>query len=267
MKVYIAVDTEGEACITREAHPETVYGTWQADYIRQRATAEATAAVEGARQAGAEEILVHDCGFIRGASPVGLILHYDDLPRGIRIALGGAPIPTICDDSYDAAILLGHHAMAGVEDGVMAHTFSALTIESMRLNGVLVGEIAIESFWFGAYGVPVVMVAADEAGCREAKAVLGDVEVAPTKQGLGRHRAISLHPDDACDLIRTRARAALERLNDFKPYTLPAPYELEITCFTEEQAQKRFERCGSAAQRLDARRFVLRADTPLALQW
>ena len=92
MKVYIATDSEGQACITREKDERTVYGTWQADEIRRQATAETTAAVEGARQAGADEILVHYIGFIRGASPIGLVLHYDDLPGGIHIALGGAPI-------------------------------------------------------------------------------------------------------------------------------------------------------------------------------
>ena len=34
MKVYIGTDSEGEACITREKDPRTVYGTWQADEIR-----------------------------------------------------------------------------------------------------------------------------------------------------------------------------------------------------------------------------------------
>ena len=55
MKVYIAVDSEGSTCVVREPHPETVYGTWQADFIRAQATAEACAAVEGARSAGATD--------------------------------------------------------------------------------------------------------------------------------------------------------------------------------------------------------------------
>ena len=91
MKVYIGTDSEGQACVTREEDPKNVYGPWQADYIRKRATQETTAAIEGAREAGATEIVVQDIGFIRGVSPGGLILHYDELPRGIRIGLGGAP--------------------------------------------------------------------------------------------------------------------------------------------------------------------------------
>ena len=59
--------------------------------------------------------------------------------------------------------------MAGVGDGVMAHTFSSAEIENMWLNGKRIGEIAIEALQIGIFGVPVVMVSADEAGCREAR--------------------------------------------------------------------------------------------------
>ncbi len=244
MKVYIAVDSEGSACIVREKDPETVYGTWQAEYIRKQATAEAAAAVEGAREAGATDILVHDVGFIRGHSPIGLVLHYDDLPHGIQIALGGAAIKQVIDESFDAAILLGHHAMAGTSDGVLAHTFSSASVEKMTLNGEAIGEIAIEALQIGHFGVPVVMVSADEAGCREAKEWLGEVEIAPTKRGLATHQAVSLHPADACELIRSQACAALSRLQDFTPFALDPPYELLIDCFTRQQARIRAESKG-----------------------
>ena len=261
MEVYIGVDSEGSACVVRERDPKTVYGTYQADYIRRRATQEAAAAVEGAREAGATDVLVHDIGFIRGATPVGLVLHYDDLPRGIRIALGGAPIKRVIDDSFDVAILLGHHARAGVEDGVMAHTFSSVAVENMWLNGRQIGEIAIEALQIGAFGVPVVMVSADEAGCREAIEWLGDVETAPTKKGLATHWAVSLHPQDACDLIRAKARAALERLHDFAPFTLDPPFELQVDCYTDEQARQRAQKHGGAM--IGPRSFLIRTDTPL----
>ena len=261
MKVYIGIDSEGSACIVREKDARTVYGTWQAEYVRQRATEEAASAVEGARGAGATDILVHDIGFIRGASPVGLVLHYDDLPRGIRIALGGAPIKRVIDASFDAAILLGHHAMAGVQDGVMAHTFSSAEIQHMWLNGQRIGEIAIEALQIGVFGVPVVMVSADEAGCREAREWLGDVEVAPTKRGLATHWAISLHPADACERIRTQTRVALARLDEFEPFTMAPPLELRVDCYTKEQAQRRAKQKGGTL--IGPKSFVIRTDTPL----
>ena len=261
MKVYIAGDSEGSACVVGQAGEQNGYGTWQAEYIRRRATAEAAAAVEGAREAGATEILVHDVGFIRGSSPGGLVLHYDDLPPGIHIALGGAPIKHVIDSRFDAAMLLGHHAMAGTADGVMAHTFSSVTIEKMVLNGQAIGEIGIEALQIGHFGVPVVMVSADEAGCREAQAWLGEIELAPTKQGLGPHWAISRHPADAAALIRARARTALERLDDFAPLTMDPPYELWTHCYTEEQARARAEIKGG--EFVPPRSYVIRTDSCL----
>ena len=261
MKVYILTDSEGQAAVTRERDPENVYGPWQAEYIRQRATAETTAAVEAAREAGATDILVHDCGFIRGVSPGGLVLHYDELPRGIRIAQGGVPLHLVIDSSFDAVIMLGHHAMAGVEDGVMAHTFSSAEVENMWLNGRRIGEIAVEALIFGTFGVPVVMVAGDEAGCREAREWLGDVEVAPVKKGLGTHWAISLHPADADELIRERTRAALGRLSDFAPFKMDPPFELRTDCFTEAQAQQRAAVEGS--ELVGPKSVLIRTDTPL----
>ena len=116
MKIYICVDSEGQGAITREKDPVSVYGPWQAEYNRRRATDETAACVEAARDAGADEIIVHDCGFIRGVTPGGLTLHYDELPRGIGIVMGGAGLLSVIDETYDGVILLGHHAMAGTPE-------------------------------------------------------------------------------------------------------------------------------------------------------
>ncbi len=97
MKVYILTDSEGQAAITRERDPKVVYGPWQAEYNRRRATDETAACVEAAKESGATEILVHDCGFIRGVSPGGLIQYYDELPRGIKIAMGGVGLPKVLE--------------------------------------------------------------------------------------------------------------------------------------------------------------------------
>jgi len=265
MKVYIAVDTEGEACVVRERGPGGRWGTYQAEFIHAQATREAAAAVEGARAAGATEILVHDSGFVRDYSPIGLNLHYDKLPRGVRIAVGFNYSKTLVDESFDAAFLLGHHAMAGVQGGVMAHTFSYVTIKRMILNGREIGEIGLEALQLGAFGIPVALVSADEAGCREAREWLGDVEVAPLKRGLATHSAISLHPADACDLIRERAAAALRRLEDFKSFRMEPPMELRVDCNTEEQARTRAERAGG--ELVDEASYVIRAEDPLDLDF
>lgn len=256
MKVFILVDSEGSACVAD-------YGEAQGEFIRQQATHEAAAAIRGAREAGASEILINDGGFVRGYTPIGLVLHYNQLPSGIQIAVGPTPLREILDKTFDAAIILGIHAMAGVEDGVLAHTFSSVGIEAMWLNSRQIGEIGILSLVFGAYDIPVVMVSADEAGCREALECLGPIETAPTKRGLSTKSAISLHPDDACELIQEKTEAALSRLSEFEPLRIEPPYELRTDCYTEDYAQTRCER--KSGKMVGPKSFVVMADDPRKL--
>ena len=210
---------------------------------------------------GADEIIVHDCGFIRGVTPGGLTLHYDQLPRGIKIVMGGAGLLSVIDETFDGVILLGHHAMAGTTNGVMAHTFSSAEIADMRLNGRSTGEIAMEALQFGSVGVPVIMVSGDDKACNEAVEWLGHIETAPVKNGLGTHQALSLHPRDADDLIRDKTVAAIERLGEFSPFTIPPPYALEVECFTEEIADHRATL--PLTERTGPRTVVLKTDNVL----
>ena len=265
MKVYISVDSEGQACVVRDKRgPNGTYGTWQAELIRRQATREAAAAVEGVRDAGADDILVHDCGFIRNAGgPAGQVLYYEDLPRGVRIALGGVSIAQAAGSNVAAALLLGGHAMAGVADGVMAHTYSSVSIERVWLNDREIGEIGIQALQLGALDIPVVMVAGDEAGCREAREWLGDIETAVVKRGISTHAAISLHPADACELIRAKAALALQRLKDFTPFSMAPPYELRIECVSEDAARQRAERMGG--EMAGPRVLLKRCDSALDL--
>ena len=263
MKVYLAVDSEGQACVTREVGPDSRYGTFQAEFIRRQATAEAAAAVQGARDAGATDILVHDVGFIRGATPVGLTLYYDDLSRGIRIALGGVTLKAVAAEGFNAACLIGCHAMAGAPGGVLAHTFSSVTVKEMILNGRPIGEIAIQALQLGVFDIPVVMVSGDRAACDEAIDWLGDVEVAPVKKGISAHSAVSMHPADACDLVCAAAKRALARLGDFAPFKMSPPFELRVDCFTADQADARARKAGG--RRSGPTDYVVRTEDPLDL--
>jgi D-amino peptidase len=91
------------------------------------------------------------------------------------------------------------------------------------------------------FGVPTVMVSGDRACCEEAQALVADIEVASVKEGAKRgpasgltgaanklHNgaAVHLHPERARQLIREKAEAGLERVEEIGQFWLEPPYEL-----------------------------------------
>jgi len=225
LKIYIAADMEGATGITSSDQT----GPEGKDYVRAREwlTSDVNAAVEGAAEAGADDILVADShGNMRNI----LIEKLD--PRA-RLLTGGVLERELVqvegiDESFDALLLVAFHARVGTEDGVMSHTWIGGIVSEMRLNGVEVGETCLAAATAGCFGVPVVMVAGDSAVCREAREGLTDVETAEVKKGLGRGLAICLPPTASAERIRHASHTALSRLSDFKPYHVDEPCELLV---------------------------------------
>lgn len=232
LKVFISVDMEGIAGVI---HWEDVSRDGK-DYglFRRLMTLETNAAVEGALAAGATEIVVRDShGSARNILPD--LLHPE--AQLIRDWSGG-PLSMMegIDASFDAVVFVGYHARAGTSDGVLKHTMSG-TLFDVILNGTRMPEAGINAAIAGHFGVPVVLVAGDGAICRQAREVLGNVETAAVKEGIGT-AARMLHPQKAQELIRERTEAALTGLAKFKPYRPKAPYTLEVV-FTDENLAAR----------------------------
>jgi D-amino peptidase len=97
------------------------------------------------------------------------------------------------------------------------------------LNGIEMLEASINAAIAGDFGVPVVMISGDDAVVEEAQRVVGDMEGAVVKWALGFHSARTLMPEAGYEVIRTHVRAALNRLEDFEPYVMEGPIELEIS--------------------------------------
>ena len=136
MKVFMMADLEGISGVVsfkHQAHPDGyLYPEARKSLMR-----DLNAAIEGAVAAGAEEVLVYD------SHVYGLNILLAELPGNVRAVLG-KPITTGLDSSFDAAMLIGYHSMAGTPDGLLAHTY-ALDIQTIWLNGIKVGEIAKRS--------------------------------------------------------------------------------------------------------------------------
>ena len=224
LRVYISADMEGIAGVVSGEQ----LGPTGFEYARFREfmTAEVLAAIAGARDAGATEIVVSD------SHGNGQNLLIDRLPPEVTVVRSW-PRPLMMmqgiDSSFHAAILIGYHAGTTNPRGVRAHTISSASIAAVSLNGVEVPEAGISAAIAGHYGVPVVMVSGDDETVDEARRLLGDVEGAVVKRALGFHSAATRTPEAAQAIVRERVRAALARRASFRPYVVTAPVRLDLT--------------------------------------
>ena len=224
LKVYISADMEG---VVGVATGDQLGPTgFEYGRFRQIMTNEVNAAIEAAREAGATEILVSD------SHGNGENLLIEQLPPDIHL-IRSWPRPLMMmegiDETFDGAIFIGYHASTTNTEGIRAHTISSANLTAVRLNGREMLEASINAAIAGDFGVPVVMISGDDAVVEEARRVVGDMEGAVVKWSLGFHSVRSLMPEAAYALIKERVRAALGRLDDFRPYTMDGPIELEIS--------------------------------------
>lgn len=222
MKVYISVDMEG---VSGVSDPEDMHAGGRG-YERgcELMTADANAAVTGAFDAGADEVVVNDSHASSKNLRADLIDERCTLIRG-----GGKPMAMGegLDTSYDAALYIGYHARAG-RHGVLNHTWMGHEIQNAYLNGAVIGEIGLMAAYAGTLGVPVALVTGDDAACAEAVETLGDVPTVAVKRGVNRFAAELVPPVRAAGLIRCGALQALENLGDRSPYRVEPPYALRI---------------------------------------
>lgn len=234
IKVFVSVDMEG---ITGLVHGDQV-GSDGRDYgmARRWMTEEANAAVQGALDAGATEIVVNDShGSMRN-----LILA-DLHPSATLITGSPKPLSMMqgIDASYDAAVFVGYHAREGTMDGVLDHTISGGTVASVRINGIEMPELGINAVIAGSFGVPVVFVSGDKAVCDQAKDILGtSVVTVAVKEGIGKRAAKTLPLKKAHQMIREQVKSAVEKRKAVKPYVLSSPFTYELTYFRTSQADQ-----------------------------
>ena len=224
LKVYISADMEGVVgVVTGDQLGPTGF---EYSRFREIMTNEVNAAIQAAREAGATEILVSD------SHGNGENLLIERLPSDIQLVRSW-PRPHMMmqgiDETFDAAIFIGYHSGTTNTEGVRAHTISSANLTAVRLNGEEMLEASINAAIAGDFGVPVVMISGDDAVVEEAQRVVGDMEGAVVKWSYGFHSARTVMPDVAYALIGEKVKAALGRLDDFEPYVIEGPVELEIS--------------------------------------
>ena len=224
LKVLMSVDMEGvTGVVTAEQLGPTGF---EYPRFREFMTNEALAAVEGAKDAGATEVVVVD------AHGNGQNLLIERFPADVRIVRSW-PRPLMMmqgiDSSFAAAVFIGYHASTTNPQGVRAHTMSSANLAAVLFNGVEMPEAGINAAIAGYFGVPIVAISGDDAAVAEAQRLIGPMEGAVVKTAISFHAANTLTPEAGRMLIREKVKAGVARRAALKPYVVRAPLRLEIT--------------------------------------
>jgi D-amino peptidase len=261
MKILIAADMEG---ISGVVHWDQVTST-HPEYTRFRKimTGDVNAAIQGAAQAGANEITVTD------GHAFGMNILIEELDGRARLN-SGSPSPFSMvqgvDGGVDGVLFIGYHARAGSTNAILNHTWSSKTVSDVTLNGRGVGEIGLNAALSGHFGVPVLMISGDQTACGEARDLLGPIEVAVVKQATGKMAAECLPLEVSRRLICEAAARAVGNLHSGpapKPFRLAEPVRVAVDFLQAEMADHASLFAG--ASRTDGRRIEFSApDMPTA---
>ena len=167
------------------------------------------------------------------------------------------------DGTFDAVFMVAYHGSIGAERAILSHTYNPLAVWDARLNGVAVGESALNALVAVHHRVPVVLITGDDATAEEARPFLPGAETVVVKRSITRFAAESLHPDRACQLIRDGAARALARATAISPPAIKLPATLDVTFLTADMAEMATWIRG--VERADVRVVTITDDEPLRL--
>ena len=229
-KILIVTDMEGLGGVNN-ADEQLLPGQRRYEETRRILAGEVTAAVEGARQAGASDVVIwdgHD-----GSRSISI----EDIPPSARL-IQGKPTPAnyyLSDRAYDGIMFVGQHAMAGARNAILSHTQS-FAVERITINGRAVGEMGQMAAIAGYFHIPVIMLTGDQAACDEMREFQPGAETVAVKALAGKGSSLSLSHAEARRQIHEAARRAVERVRDFKPWAIGGPVEMVIRYYPERGA-------------------------------
>src|SRR5665213_2911460 len=202
-RLYISCDMEGTAavCTWTQVDPTN---TTEYPYYRRLMSQEVRAAIDGAREAGAGDVLVND-----SHASMRLVQRIE-LAHDVRMIYGNRKPFSMAegfDGSFDAAFFTGYHGAIGTADATLDHTYTGDTLRETRVNGRACSEAMLNAAMLGLAGVPVVLITGDRACIEQTKAVMPWITGVIVKDSIGRYATNSLSPPRARELIRAGARS------------------------------------------------------------
>jgi D-amino peptidase len=185
------------------------------------------AAVKGLTDGKADEIHIYDehCD--------GRNIDLSVLDEKVKVYCGKPPYTEKwaggLDTRFDGLILLGFHSKRGTKNALLNHTYEP-DIQDISVNGKSVGEIGIETYIAGVFGVPLVMITGDSEGIKEAHDLVPDAIGVTVKESLSEYGAVCYPLSKTSEMIYEAAKRAAEA-DDSYPLRIKGKVKMQITFF------------------------------------
>ncbi len=222
MKIYISADIEGIAGVVTPQHGQP--GNPEYERARRLMTEEVNAAIAGAFDGGATEVLVND-----GHGPMVNLLP-ELLDERAELLLGKPkPCNMFADltSEHAGVMCVGYHAGAS-RPGVLAHTVFGFAFREIRLNGRPCSEATLYGAYAGSLGVPVILISGDDVTAEECGGLFPGASAVVVKWALGARAARALSPARARSQLRQAAAQAVAGASAVAPFRILGPYRLEV---------------------------------------
>ena len=250
MRVIIMTDLEGISLVNSIDMMDQETDGYR--FACQRLIEDVNAAVQGASDAGADEIFVVDghgggCNFPEGKLD----------PRATQVR-NFSNDPSLFNGCV-AYMEIGLHAKPGTLNGFLDHVQNSRKWYNYYINGKTYGELAQGAAYCGAYGVPTVMVSGDEAACAEASEMINGIVCAVVKKGIGRNKAECLPSEEALQRIRNAAFEGVKKAPFIKPFTVKLPADIKLELYRTDYCDEILAQNPNLT-RLDARTLFKTVD-------
>ena len=256
MNVYIVVDIEGISGVCNPAQISP--GGHLYAEGRRMMTDDINVCVKACKEAGVEKVYVAD---VHGGTNLNALwLDLCEEADGYVLGCGyNDPTRFPFVEECDAVILLGYHAMAGTDGGILHHTMDSTNIENYWINGMLAGETAVDAGIVGDYGKPVIMVSGDDKVCAEAKALMPWCVTAEVKKGITRNGGLLLPKAKAHALLREKTIEAVKNYPNAKLVVYEKPVTLRVEHTNKKIMPTTMQR--PYMKQIDGRTFEVTGDT------
>ena len=219
MKFMIRSDLEGVTGVTTYNQAEN------SKFGKLMLENDLNSCIEGLLLTGDHEIVIYD------EHTDGRNINIINLPSNVSV-ICGKPLYQKnwaggLDSSFDAMIMIGFHARAGITNALLPHSYSHYNL-NIYINNIIVGEIGMEVAIAGDFGVPLWLITGDSAGIKEANEFVQNISTVIVKEAIDEFTAKCFSPKLTSKMIYEAAVNIVRNHPKVSPRRFREPVELKI---------------------------------------